>query len=707
MEYQGFAFDIESDGFLFESEQVWDVHLKDLHDPSKYLHLHPYKDKDAGKKFVEFVKSYPERPLVVGHAILNFDMFVMKCLVDVDFQVGKKSGDTIGGVPVQFVDTWYWSMYLNPDRPGHSIEYFGEILGLEKLDFRGESVKQGLIKEGAPNGAEFKKPSGLMTEYNVRDVDVNIRVFNHLYEEHKNLYKGLEFPPSHFKAGQKSFFLMSCQEYSGFKFDVEWAKELQVKIAKDMEEIRARVEPQLPKRSLKKGEQKDFTMPAKPFKKDGTLSAVMEKWIVKHGATLLEGNNILVYGKEYPIEGGLVLDIDLPMKIADQNQLKEWLLESGWKPTLWNYKRGPDGKPMRDPNTRQLIPTSPKMQEQGKLCPNLEEMEGELVKDIVKWLSYRNRQSVLQGWMDDPRLQYDGRISARRSGIASTHRQRHAGVVNVPKADPKVLLGNEFRRLWICEEGNKIAAGDAAALEGRVQGHYCYRYDNGETAKVLLEGDIHSQNVKAFYSHIEEVYNTNLGSEDFDKEAEYWKPYRNRSKNGYYALMYGCAVAKLISTLGIPPEYGQAAMDGFWEANPGTKKLKDALERYWENTGKKKYLPAIDGRILNTRKKSALLNTIFQSCGGIVMDYACCFLDAWLGEIYWDEKRRPYYIYKGYVVRRIAYMHDEVEFECEEPVAQEVANMIELAIKKAGEFLKIKVPLAGEGKVGDNWEEVH
>ena len=41
------------------------------------------------------------------------------------------------------------------------------------------------------------------------------------------------------------------------------------------------------------------------------------------------------------------------------------------------------------------------------------------------------------------------------------------------------------------------------------------------------------------------------------------------------------------------------------------------------------------------------------------MDYACCFLDSWLGEIHWDEKRRPYYLYKGYVVRRIGYVHDE------------------------------------------------
>lgn len=50
---------------------------------------------------------------------------------------------------------------------------------------------------------------------------------------------------------------------------------------------------------------------------------------------------------------------------------------------------------------------------------------------------------------------------------------------------------------------------------------------------------------------------------------------------------------------------------------------------------------------------------------------------------------------------------DEVEFECDKEIGEEVAQMIERAIKKAGEHLKIKVELAGEGKVGANWKETH
>lgn len=134
--------------------------------------------------------------------------------------------------------------------------------------------------------------------------------------------------------------------------------------------------------------------------------------------------------------------------------------------------------------------------------------------------------------------------------------------------------------------------------------------------------------------------------------------------------------------------------------------LKDAVEEYWNGAGQKKYLPAIDGRVLLTRKKSALLNTIFQSAGGIAMDYACCFMDAWLGGLKWED-RKPYYLYKGCRVRRIGYFHDELEYECDESIAEEIARMIEKAITKAGTHLQMKIELAGEGKVGLNWCETH
>ena len=950
--------DIESNGFIFESTCIWTISARNTFTDER-LTINPFKDGQAKNKLMDFVFQ-EDNPTIIFHNGLGFDIFVIMNILGIEFSVGKDSWD---GKPCQWIDTFYLSMFLNPDRQGHSVEYFGDILGLEKIDWRKECIDLGMIEKDSPDGQEFKQYHPKMDEYCERDVDVNILIFNYLKKEWKEVY-GKEFSITDaFRCGQKSFFLMSCQELTGWKFDIDLANRLVVQISDMMEEIRKEVEPQLPPRELKSTEKLSYKFPAKPFKSSGEFSTSFLKWQEKHNAKIIstdDGILLEAYGKEMKLVPGEAMPITMPMEMSNQDQMKSWFIENGWKPTLWNYKRGPDGKPIRDPKTRDLIKTTPKIQEAGKICPNLMEMEGDLVKLVVKWLSLRNRQSVLQGWLNNPRLQMDGRIGAGRTGIAATHRQKHKVIVNVPKASEKVLLGKEFRSLFICEEGTKIAAGDAAALEGRVQGHYCvpmdtkaltragwkkyedlvvgedilaynpetkmkewtpllekckfsdaetfnisnaqfkvratanhrwftsyrntstgqyedrvvetkdlntaynlivnapmadfegrpeyrgifdgkygvdwigriiskglhgiesfmegfliadgnynnqnaykggnsqeigkgrwkfsqnlgehyeaaltaayichegylnityrnnpksrmatvtlnkrgfvsmqkmqitkhgvedvwcprtrfgswvmrqgdvititgntWRYDNGATAKELLEGDPHSKTAKSVY--VEELEHVDINAGDFSKDDPFFKPFRDKSKNIYYAALYGAGDAKIASTAGLPESRGKEISEKFWTANSATKALKDNLEKYWETVGIKKYVPAIDGRILITRKKSALLNTIFQSCGGIAMDYACCFMDAWLGGLKWKD-RKPYYLYKGYEVRRVGYYHDEIEFECEEPIAEEVARMIEKAIAKAGEFLKLNVPLAGEGKVGNNWKETH
>src|SRR5690606_40142675 len=42
----------------------------------------------------------------------------------------------------------YLSMFLNPDREGHSIEWFGQMLGLEKIDYRQRLIELGVLDKG-------------------------------------------------------------------------------------------------------------------------------------------------------------------------------------------------------------------------------------------------------------------------------------------------------------------------------------------------------------------------------------------------------------------------------------------------------------------------------------------------------------------------------------------------------------------------------
>lgn len=233
------------------------------------------------------------------------------------------------------------------------------------------------------------------------------------------------------RLAHKSAYLQAAQEFSGVQFDQEKAKALLSEISVRMHEIEDRILPQLPQRPLKKSEESAYTLPAKPFCMDGSLSSHMQRFLERHDVSVTDSVPPAlrwIDGNEYPITGRTVLPATKPMDLSNQDDLKNWLIAEGWEPTLWNVKKDANGKPVRDPKTKGTIRTTPKMQENGRLCPNLEEMSGDLVKPVVTWLSYRNRKSVIEGWLENPRLAFDGRLGAASSGVTNTFRQKHTTV---------------------------------------------------------------------------------------------------------------------------------------------------------------------------------------------------------------------------------------------------------------------------------------
>lgn len=163
----------------------------------------------------------------------------------------------------------------------------------------------------------------------------------------------------------------------------------------------------------------------------------------------------------------------------------------------------------------------------------------------------------------------------------------------------------------------------------------------------------------------------------------------------------------MAETLGVSKQRGSDLFNDFWEANWSLAKFKEAVEKYWETQGNKEFVKAIDGRLLRSRSRHSLVNLLFQSCGAIAMDIAGCYLDSWLGGLSLDGKGLPSYNHKGYKVRRVAYVHDEYVFECSPEIAEEVGELGVKAIVKAGELLKLKVPLAAEYKIGSSWRDTH
>jgi hypothetical protein len=653
-ELVGFTWDLEGNNLYLTCDKIWFINFQSL-DGKRSLSVYPFKQtkEETKQQIMEWVDSFPDGCLVVSFNGLSYDHFVIWRLLDISFKVGK-SGDWLDDKKVQFLDVYYQAQFIDPNLPQYSLAALTKGSCAEKIDYRESLVNIGAMNGDEPKGFEFSFYHQLMDEYCVADVLATSTLAKKQIREMQNLYKGEWLTPA-YKLGQKTFFLMKAQEHSGSGFDLEYALEVQENLAKDMAELEKSVLPQLPKRPLKKGEEAEYSMPAKPWKKDGTYSSHMLNFIEKHKGIEKEAGLITFYGADYKVESKKILDVKMDMIIGDQQHFKAWLLEEqNWSPTFWNIQKDSKGKPVRDDNGK-VITTSPKLQEAGVICPNLLSLEGDLVKEVVKFLSLRNRASVISSWINNPRLAYDGRIGASASKIATSHRQCHSCICNVPRAGGASLYGDEFRSLFCAQHGNVIVGADSSGLEQRCAGHMTYKYDNGLFAQELLDGDVHSKVACSMFP--EETKGFDYQSPTFNKEDPKFKPWRNKAKSAGYAILYGCAPAKLAKMAGKSESEGKKMHKAYWDANPAMAKFIENLTKWWEGQGKKTFVPAIDNRLLRTRSKHSLANNILQSLGAILMDTACCIMDMSLGEMFIDEKGRPYYLLDGYKVMRTIYYH--------------------------------------------------
>ena len=699
----GWYFDIESDGFYLQAKKIWYIKFKSL-DNSRSLSVHPFKE-DCVESIKGWIDSFDDGALVVQHNGLGFDTWMMWKFFGIQPQVGKKGKDWLGNKHVQFVDTLLLSQYLQPDTQSHSLSFLSSGNDNEKIDYRNYLISVGAMPKDSPKGFEFSFYNSYMDTYCDADVDAGIDVFKKLWLKAQDMYGKDNWIHPSFRQLQKDYFLYAAQAYTGVKLNIDKAKNLVEFITNEMNKIKMEVDAVLPSRNLKEAEKYLYKIPSKPFKTNGNYSTTFINWLSKHNAVVID-DKIHAYGIISDIKANTVLDVKIPMEIDDNAELKQWFLDNGWQPSEehWNLKKGEDGKPIR--LNGKVVKTTPKIMVMGNICPNLLKMEAEIPAKVVKYLSYRNRRSVVEGWLNNWRIGFDGRLSAEISGYTPTFRVRHRTVVNCPKADPKVLLGAEMRDLFCVDNGNWYIGTDSAALENRTLAAYTMKHDGGAFAELILKGDSHSFNAFAFFPEIKSKFDINM---DGLKDLPEFKPYRNKAKTGAYLLAYGGGVNKLASSLGLSKQAAQTAYDNYWKANYGLGKLKEAAEKYYDTVGKKKYLTAWDGRLLSIRGKNVLINCLGQSLGAICQSIAACLMDAKLGRMYIDDIGRPYYLYKGKQVKRISLIHDEYSWEVSDGIQEDIRKMSVDCIIEAGVFLKLPIELDGEGKMSKNgsWKDVH
>lgn len=300
----------------------------------------------------------------------------------------------------------------------------------------------------------------------------------------------------------------------------------------------------------------------------------------------------------------------------------------------------------------------------------------------------------------------------------NTFRMRHKVVVNIPSRGLYPL-----RDLFIAGKGMAILGCDGSGLELRMLAHFL---SDAAYQDIVLNGDIHAHNQKLA-----------------------GLPTRDMAKTFIYAFLYGSGVRNLAAVCGMSEAEMTLRIAKFKEQLPALPDLIERIGRQGEQFG---YLLSVDGRFGRIRARDGkllvhtMLNVLLQMTGSIAMKYSLCFAERQMtkedvgldtnGFVTWvvnshDEYQMEVpeaevevvtYSIKGTdwkVEEKAVYNVDGKMFSAPTVLSKEnddwtvqrkyhrAGQICCETMTKAGKFLKLRCPLAGEYKIGSSWAETH
>jgi len=322
-----------------------------------------------------------------------------------------------------------------------------------------------------------------------------------------------------------------------------------------------------------------------------------------------------------------------------------WVMQQhyGWKPTQFTDK----GKPVIDEVVLKDIGTPIALQ--FFRCLELTKSLGMLSEGVNAWL----------------KLVRNNRIHHHCSVATNTFRCAHRkpNLAQVPS-------DADFRKLFTATPGQIMVGADLSGIELRMLAHYLARYDEGRYASVLLHGDIHQENADK------------IGIS------------RKQVKTVTYAFLYGAGDAKLGRSYDPQLNEKEAKRKGkeirqaYMDAVPGLETLVTAVKSKAESG----YINLCDGRRCSVDGSHKALNYLLQGSAGVLAK-------RWL--LINHENTREL------CCSQLAFVHDEIQFECDPKHVEPLRTSLVQSAEAAGQYYDLRIAIAAEAQVGDNWSEVH
>ena len=233
----------------------------------------------------------------------------------------------------------------------------------------------------------------------------------------------------------------------------------------------------------------------------------------------------------------------------------------------------------------------------------------------------------------------------------------------------QVPSDERFRQLFKATSGHILVGADLSGIELRMLAHYLARYDKGRYTKILLTGDIHQTN------------------------ADKIGITRRQVKTVTYAFLYGAGDRKIGVSVDKQLNDEEATKRGreirkaYIAAIPGLKELLEAVQKASERG----FLYGLDHRRIGVDSRHKSLNYLLQSSAATIAKRWMVLANEHLPK----------------TAHQLAFVHDELQFECKEEEAEDLKFLLELTAVQAGEYYNMRCPVAAESKSGANWAEVH
>ena len=256
------------------------------------------------------------------------------------------------------------------------------------------------------------------------------------------------------------------------------------------------------------------------------------------------------------------------------------------------------------------------------------------------------------------------RIHHHCSTSTSTFRcaSRNPNLQQVPADD-------RFRKLFKATPGQILVGADLSGIELRMLAHYLSRFDQGRYAEILLNGDIHQTN------------------------ADKIGVTRRQVKTISYAFLYGSGNLRLGQTYdkslseNKAKKKGKEIREAYVAAIPGLKELLEAVHKASERG----YVRGLDNRHILCDSRHKSLNYLLQGSSAIIAKRWMVLAHGSLAT----------------TARQLAFIHDELQYECDPKDIDQVKLTLENSAKEAGEYYGLRVPIAAEAKAGETWADVH